>query len=560
MEKLYDVAIIGTGIAGTVLAAILAKNNVNVIMIEAGIHPRFSVGESMVSETAIFAKILAERYNIPELAYIASPEDLIKNVGSSSCGIKLNFAYAWHGANQAHDYHQITSTPLLGAESHLFRQDIDAYFLHLAVSFGADLKQKIKIKDFDISDHGVVLMTDGDTIIRSKYLVDSSGYRSIVADKFNLRTTPNPMQTHSRSLFTHMVDVAHYEDAIYPQSVHRAPTYLCQGTLHHIFKGGWLWVIPFNNHPYSTNPLCSIGLQLDTRIYGLPKDPETEFSEFLLSYPDIAKQFTHAKRVREWTVAHRLSYTSDRAVGNRYCLLAHAAGFVDPLFSRGLVNTFGSINLLAPKILQAIKTENWSREAFLSVERYTLNFTKYNDRLVANSFTAFQNFELWNAWYRIWVMLTLFGTICLGKIFSNFTMTRDDDELTRQIEYFFSNGPFTKESHEYEELFDQACSVMERVQANTISQNEAIDTLFCLFQKYEPYLPPVGLSNRKDRFNTRPVEETMNKVKQWLATTPEPFRTTYSRLPSVGRLNFLDDYRYGSRLEMAEASKYCLSE
>ncbi|MCK7519032.1 MAG: hypothetical protein MZV64_15555 [Ignavibacteriales bacterium] len=24
---------------------------------------------------------------------------------------------------------------------------------------------------------------------------------------------------------------------------------LSQGTLHHIFKGGWLWIIPFNNHP-----------------------------------------------------------------------------------------------------------------------------------------------------------------------------------------------------------------------------------------------------------------------------------------------------------------------
>lgn len=54
--------------------------------------------------------------------------------------------------------------------------------------------------------------------------------------------------------------------------------------LHHIFKGGWLWIIPFNNHRASTNPLCSVGLQLDPRLYPQREDltPEEEFRAFIL--------------------------------------------------------------------------------------------------------------------------------------------------------------------------------------------------------------------------------------------------------------------------------------
>ena len=32
------------------------------------------------------------------------------------------------------------------------------------------------------------------------------------------------------------------------------PYRMSEGTLHHMFDGGWMWVIPFNNHPEHTNP------------------------------------------------------------------------------------------------------------------------------------------------------------------------------------------------------------------------------------------------------------------------------------------------------------------
>ena len=47
-ETLFDVAILGTGIGGTSLGAILAKNGLRVLLLEQTVHPRFAIGESTV--------------------------------------------------------------------------------------------------------------------------------------------------------------------------------------------------------------------------------------------------------------------------------------------------------------------------------------------------------------------------------------------------------------------------------------------------------------------------------------------------------------------------------
>lgn len=54
----YDVAIIGIG--GSTLAVVLARQGLRVIVFEAGAHPRFTIGESMILETSEVMRALAE--------------------------------------------------------------------------------------------------------------------------------------------------------------------------------------------------------------------------------------------------------------------------------------------------------------------------------------------------------------------------------------------------------------------------------------------------------------------------------------------------------------------
>ena len=66
-EGVFDVAVIGSGLAGSTLATILARHGHDVLLLEAGSHPRFAIGESVVPEFGARARVMAEAFEVPEL-------------------------------------------------------------------------------------------------------------------------------------------------------------------------------------------------------------------------------------------------------------------------------------------------------------------------------------------------------------------------------------------------------------------------------------------------------------------------------------------------------------
>ena len=273
----------------------------------------------------------------------------------------------------------------------------------VAVSYGATVLQNTPVRDIVIGPDGVEIVTAKGECYGAAYVVDAGGFRSILAERFGLRDLDQ--QAHSRTIFTHMIDVPCYNNVGASREQYDLPFRLSEGTLHHIFKGGWLWVIPFDNHPGSTNPLCSVGLQLDPRLYPTRTDlsPEEEFYDFIERFPSIPPQFQRARAVRAWTRTERLQYSARAVVGDRYCLLGHAAGFIDPLYSKGLYTTLMSVSVLAHLLLSAHRSGDYSREQFRPLEDLTLGFVRANDRLVANSFKSWGNYELWSVYSVLWL-------------------------------------------------------------------------------------------------------------------------------------------------------------
>ena len=222
-----------------------------------------------------------------------------------------------------------------------------------------------------------------------------------------------------------MVDVPPFDEAHNP-----LPISYHKGTLHHCFERGWFWVIPFDNHSLSTNPLVSVGLTIDPRRYPKPDiSPEKEFIEFLKIYPSVAEQFKDAKAVRPWVSTDRLQYSSKKTAGYRYCLMSHASGFVDPLFSRGMVNTVEVIYQLLDPLLEALATDDFDEEAFVSVDREQQRILDYNDNLVNGSFISWENFDLWNAWLRVFGLGTFLAEFHLMNAMSDYTRTGDPAHL-----------------------------------------------------------------------------------------------------------------------------------
>lgn len=222
-QKKYDVAIIGSGIGGSTLASVLARQGLSVIVFEGGTHPKFAVGESMILETSEMMRALAEFYDVPELAYFSS-ENYFKYAGYSH-GVKRHFGFVHHTIGQDQNINLSPSTLLrtslqamipkqpYGHEMHLYRQDTDYFLTCIAISYGAIVLQNTLVADIDVQLHGVTITTKSGQVYQAEYLVDAGGFRSLVADKLGWRH--HDLQTHTRSIFAALVLITTFQRFIW---------------------------------------------------------------------------------------------------------------------------------------------------------------------------------------------------------------------------------------------------------------------------------------------------------------------------------------------------------
>ncbi|MFB2771962.1 NAD(P)/FAD-dependent oxidoreductase [Pelatocladus sp. BLCC-F211] len=495
-NKQFDVIILGSGLSGSVLATILAKHNIRVLMIDKQAHPRFAVGEAMTPDTDLMMSILSHQYSIPELAYLCSFDNICEHISPSACGLKRSFNFVYHEEGKEQTLQKANQIGVTRS-SHLFRQDIDHYMAKVAVNYGAKLLENTKVININIDKKGVEIETEGNNKYTADYLVDGSGYNSLLSQKFDLREKPTRLKTHSRSIFTHMTGVKKYDDCIQSTEKNKYELLWYQGTLHHIFHGGWMWVIPFNNHEKSNNPICSIGLNLNTKYF--PKtdiSPEEEFKNFLTRFPDIAIQFEDATPVRKWVSTDRLQYSSHTCVGERFYLLPHAAGFIDALYSFGLVNTFTIMIPLASRIMKAIVENDFSKEKFADIESLQQKLLDYNDDLVNCSYISFGDFNLWDAWRRVWSIGTFMRQMKAGlrkklKIAAGkgeeLSQNRDEDSLDSLTPSYEGLG---------DNFFKEATAIFEKVGEGLISPDDASSKIMSLISSID-FLPENFL-NMKD--------------------------------------------------------------
>jgi FADH2 O2-dependent halogenase len=62
-----DVAIVGSGFAGSLTALCLLRRGKRVVMVERGRHPRFAIGESSTPLANLLIEELADRYDLPRI-------------------------------------------------------------------------------------------------------------------------------------------------------------------------------------------------------------------------------------------------------------------------------------------------------------------------------------------------------------------------------------------------------------------------------------------------------------------------------------------------------------
>src|SRR5439155_10681903 len=133
--------------------------------------------------------------------------------------------------------------------THWYRPDFDYFLVREAQAQGAIYLDQITLEKPEFSAAGVTLRGQragaAAQTWRARLLVDASGPRGFLHHALKLPEKTFPHLPATQGLYTHFSAVRRWTD-IWGSAP--APPYpVDDAAVHHIFEGGWLWVLRFNN-------------------------------------------------------------------------------------------------------------------------------------------------------------------------------------------------------------------------------------------------------------------------------------------------------------------------
>ncbi|MEZ4458093.1 MAG: hypothetical protein R2882_16335, partial [Gemmatimonadales bacterium] len=214
-------------------------------------------------------------------------------------------------------------------------------------------------------------------------LIDASGPGGFLARALPIAGDHSRLETTSGILFGHFADVPPFA-ASEPEDPYPADW----AAVHHVVDEGWLYSLRFDDGVVSAGAL----LRPDAAAALLGDGPEAGWRRLLGRYPSLAAQFAGARPVRPLVWQSEVQHRLAQAAGNRWAILPHAFGFVDPLFSTGMAWTLLGVERIAAAFEQSGAeplSPGW-RERYDGTLKGELDRI---DRLVAGAYRAMGDFR-----------------------------------------------------------------------------------------------------------------------------------------------------------------------
>lgn len=386
----FDLAIVGSGFGGSLLAMVARRLGLSVALIERGSHPRFAIGESTSPLMNLLIEQLAHRYDLPRLLPLTTYGAWRRTYPEIGCGLKRGFTYFHQTAGETYRLAPDLSNQLMVAASpndevadtHWLRSDVDAFLVREAIALGVDYKEQTTLHTVTFEGRAAQLTgvqkgahRERPVRLNARLLVDATGPNGFLARALDLPTSPFRNYPATQTLYSHFTGVRRCDEmADYSSHDQNLPYPMDDAALHHVFDGGWMWVLRFGNGVTSAGVALEEWLatelnlsegkseaKLEGKLTGKLKgksEGEQAWHRFLARFPSISAQFVDAHAIRPFTYAPRLAHRTDVVTtGEGWLLLPSAAAFVDPLFSTGM-----PLTLLGIERLGRILAEAWNSE------------------------------------------------------------------------------------------------------------------------------------------------------------------------------------------------------
>lgn len=398
-----DVLILGSGFGGSLTALLAQRLGLQPALWDRAHHPRFAIGESTTPLANLVLEGLAERYRLPRLLPLTNYASWRATYPQVMRGLKRGFSYFAHQqgepfrprADHQNELLVAASESEADADTHWLRADFDHFLAREAVAAGIPVWEDAHVQTITHHTTGwrVEGVWQGEPLrVDARFLVDATGEGNCLVSVLGLTNALSTLRTHSRAVYAHFAGVTPWQE-IYDSLGGRSgdhPFPCDAAALHHVFDGGWMYQLRFDNG------LTSAGFCLDPRCFPEPADrsPSQEFADLLNRLPSVAEQFTSAQPVShggQIVRSRRLQRRFRPAAGADWALLPHAAGFIDPLHSTGIAQTLFGIERLV-----LAWERHWNRPSLsAAMAEYDRRFQaelEYVDLLVAGSYSGFRDF------------------------------------------------------------------------------------------------------------------------------------------------------------------------
>jgi len=323
-----DVVVIGGGPAGSTVSALIAQHGYKVQLFEREHFPRFHIGESLIPETYWVLKRLGMLEKMKQSHFVKKYSVQFVNAGGK---LSAPF-YFWD--NKPHECSQTWQ---------VVRSEFDLMMLNNAREHGVEAHEGVRVRAVLFDNQravGVKIQLEDGTQreVRARVVVDASGQSGLLQNKFKLRVW-DPI-LNKGAIWTY------WQGAYRDKGRDEGATMVLQTAN----RQGWFWYIPLHDDRVSVGVVAPF----DYLFKGRGSHEQTYIEE-VERCSAVKERVASGRRITGYFATKDYSYRATQAAGDGWVTIGDAFGFLDPLYSSGVLLALRSGEMAADAIVEGFQ-------------------------------------------------------------------------------------------------------------------------------------------------------------------------------------------------------------